>query len=158
METVRERLRTLLIILLETLSDRAGGTRADRRLFRERAVAAGFDEDDVDELLDWLRESWPEGRPLPRRPEPPLPGVGVRCLDEEERLALSPEAFGYLLDLSHRRQITRGQMERLIHYAGLVAESPLGRREVADLVDRVLFGTPGDGTGPAGEAGRASHH
>ena len=83
---------------------------------------------------------------------------GVRCLAEEERLALTPEAFGYLLALRHRRQISRRQMERLIHCAGLVSEAPLGRREMDDLLDRVLFDPAGGARGAPRPGDPAREH
>ncbi len=160
MDTVRERLKQLLIILLEAIEAGEEPGRLDRGLFADRIGRAGYDEAEISGILDWLEDHWlaaarAEARELP---DAPATAGGVRAYGENEQEYLTPEAFGRLLDLRRRGQITPQQMESLIHYASLVSETPLDRGEVEQLLDRILFSFPGRAPGDPPAAGRWTVH
>jgi len=75
-------------------------------------------------------------------------GRGLRHFDASERASMTPAACGYLLELCRNSQITRSQMELLIHYASVLDPGPLDRGELAELVDNFIFSFPGRGSAP----------
>lgn len=152
MESTRQRLRNLLIILLEAIASGEEDVWLDRQRFQDLVAAAGYDDSDIDGVLDWLEDQW---LPVARGAWPATGAErmsdsrGVRLFGEDEREFLTPDAFGYLLSLRRAGQITHQQMETLIHYASLVSLLPLERQEVDQLLERVLFSPPGrDPLGP----------
>lgn len=160
METVRERLKQLLMILLEAIETGEEPGRLDRGLFADRIGQAGYDVAEIGGILDWLEDHWlaaarAEARDLP---EAPAAAGGLRAFGENEQQFLTPEAFGRLLDLRRNGQITAQQMESLIHYASLVSETPVDRSELEQLLDRLLFSFPGRPSGEPPAAGRWTVH
>lgn len=69
-------------------------------------------------------------------------GHGLRLFDSAERTRMTPEACGYLLELSRRGEISRQQMEMVIHYASVMLPAPLDRGDLAELVDNFIFSFP----------------
>jgi uncharacterized protein Smg (DUF494 family) len=142
LEKARQVMRDLLILLLEAVSDEETDLWDEHGRFRAIMRAAGYDETIIADLLAWFEGQWQSDvRRDPLRPPPAasLSGQGVRLQTEEERACLTPEAFGRLLGLVHAGQISRAQMERLLHVASLTSPSPLDRSGVEDLVDQVVF-------------------
>jgi len=143
MEPLRDRLRRLLTLLLEVLDDTGGDLELDAADARELAAASGFDQEDLDRLQAWLRgHRDPLGLDDAADPlEPGLPRSrgSVRLLSAPEADALSVGAYGYLVELVHRGQITAGQMESLIQFAQLTGAGPLAPADLEPLLDHVLF-------------------
>ena len=142
METAREKLKNLLIILLEAVSEPGveGGLNAQK--FRELVTAAGYDVTDLGSIIGWLQSHLQPHQLVSTQTffsGEGGSGHGVRCLSDTERDFLTPDAFGYLLDLCTAGQISHLQMETLIHCACQVAEMPLSRPEMDRLIDQVLF-------------------
>jgi len=145
MEHLRTRLRDLLLLLLEAIDARQEGARAGLREIREMAEAAGFAEQDMQDLLDWLHDRWEPaaGQPawLATRFVGRASAGSLRQMGSGEDELLTPEAFGYLLDLVRTGQITTEQMETLIQFAQLVPDGPLNPDDLDALMDRVVFAT-----------------
>ncbi len=161
MESVQQRLKNLLLILLESLAARGDALALDRGRFQELAAAAGYDAVDVGGILDWLEDQWTSGsRPwLIAEPAASLGSPsGVRCYEGPDRQALEPAAFGYLLRLVDAGQLSRGQMEQLLQHAGLVAATPLDKRELDVLIDQIVFGRVTSGADFAPGPGAARPH
>lgn len=141
MEQERDRLKHLLVILLEALSGGREQT-AVRRRVQEKAAEAGIDLDDVHGLLDWIEDEWQLRDPGAWRPDPfpEQPGVdSVRVYDEEEQASLTSEALTWLLELRSRGQIDAAQLEAVIHYSTLLAVQPVTRIDLEMVLEQVLF-------------------
>ncbi len=67
---------------------------------------------------------------------------GIRHFDAMEQHALSPDARGYLLELSRRGEIPNEQRELIIHYASQLGGAPLERVDVEELLDHLIFAFP----------------
>ena len=142
MEPLRDRLRRLLTLLLEALDD-SGELELDAADARELAVASGFELEDLDQLQAWLHGQR-EPLELAAAAEPLVPGAersdaSVRLLSGFEAASLSVPAFGYLVELVHRGQISAAQMESLIQFAQLTGVGPLAPVDLEPLLDHVLF-------------------
>ena len=147
MEHLRTRLRDLLLLLLEAIDARQEGAESGTREIHEMIAGAGFGEQDMRELLGWLQARWEPamGEPawLATRQVNRASAGALRLMSPHEDDLLTPEAFGYLLDLVRTDQITAEQMESLIQFAQLAPDGPLTVHEVDALMDRVVF-VPGD--------------
>ena len=142
MEQERDRLKHLLIILLEALSTPRGGSGAPASRIQDKAEKAGLDDEDMNELLDWIESQWrwaenpgPSREPLP---ESPSPGA-FRLYGEAEREYLTGEALAWLIGLQDRAQIDQAQLEALLQYASLIAMRPLEVEDLEVVIEQVLF-------------------
>lgn len=161
MEQERDRLKHLLIILLEALSAAPGAHSGRRLRIQEKVAAAGLDEEDVNGLLDWIESHW-DLRALPtvgrgHMPEAPSEDA-VRIFGEFESEIVSPAALSYLVNLQASGQIDRAELEALLNYASLMATGPLEASDLETVIEQVLFrpGRPGM-TGGASEGQNDLH-
>jgi uncharacterized protein Smg (DUF494 family) len=142
MEQERDRLKHLLIILLEALSSQPGGTPAGKARIQEKAEAAGLDEEDVHGLLDWIESQWrlDEAPSWAREPLPDSPSArAFRLYGDAEREYLSSDALGWLIGLQDRAQIDQSQLEAVLQYASFVAMRPLEVPDLEMIIEQVLF-------------------
>jgi len=142
MELERDRLKHLLIILLEALSSSPGERSAGRARIQEKAEAAGLDEEDVHGLLDWIESQWrmDEAPTWAREPLPDAPSRGsFRLYGEAEKEYLSDAALGWLVGLKDRAQIDQSQLEAVLQYASFVAMRPLEVEDLEMVIEQVLF-------------------
>jgi len=156
MEQLRNRLRNLLELLLEALDARQEGVNYETDEMQEIVAAAGYRDEDMQELLAWLQDRWTPGMVDPAMVDPNMGetawlssrlvsragGQTLRQPGQREDELLTPGAFGYLLDLVRTKQITAEQMESLIQFAQLTPGGPLTVGELASLMDRVVFAEP----------------
>jgi uncharacterized protein Smg (DUF494 family) len=141
MEQERDRLKHLLIILLEALSG-GGGQASARARVQEKAAEAGIDVEDVHGLLDWIEDEWQLRGPGAWNPDPlpDDPGDGaVRVYGELEQESLTPEALSWLLELHRAGQINAAQLEALLHYATLMGGPPVDKIDLEMVLEQVLF-------------------
>jgi uncharacterized protein Smg (DUF494 family) len=155
MDPGRDRLKHLLIILLEALSGSQDGSAPNRTRIQEKAEAAGLDEDDVHGLLDWIESHWqPDGGvSWSRDPVPDAPSdKAFRVFGEADAEYLSPSGLGFLMELFNAGQVNRAQFEALLQYASFIAIKPLDPYDLETVLEQVLFrpGRP-DMTGGASE-------
>jgi len=155
MDPERDRLKHLLIILLESLSGSPETAPPDRARVQDKAEAAGLDEGDVNGLLDWIEAQWrPDGGPLwNEEPKPDAPSSGAfRIFSEADKEYLSAEGLGFLVELLNAGQINRAQLEAILQYASFIAVKPLDTYDLEAVLEQVLFrpGRPGM-TGGASE-------
>ena len=158
MEHLRNRLRDLLLLLLEALDTRQDGPVSDPEDVRQLIAAAGYGEQEMQDLLTWLQdrqrsddteETWLSARLVARAGHKTLRQMGSR----EDELLTVP-AFGYLLDLVRTSQITAEQMESMIQFAQLVPDGPLTPDDLSMLLDRVVFAERHTGPDRIGHANR----
>ena len=155
MDPERDRLKHLLIILLEALSGSPETMPPLTTRIQEKAQAAGLDEGDVHGLLDWIESHWlSDDRPRwDREPIPDAPSEkAFRYFSDVDSDYLSPEGLGFLLKLFNNRQINRAQLEALLQYSSFIALRPLEPFELESVLEQVLFRPDSPGmTGGASE-------
>ena len=158
MEHLSPRLRDLLLLLLEAIDARQEGRGAGLREIHEMVSAAGFGEEEVEGLLTWLHARWEpgDGEPawLAARQLGQASARALRQPGQREDELLTPEAFGYLLELVRTRQISWEQMETLIQFAQLSPDGPLTARQLDPLVDRVVLAQEDEGRAVPGRFDR----
>ncbi len=161
MDPERDRLKHLLIILLEALSVPPEDGPPSRNRIQERVADAGLDEADVHGLLDWIESHWgysrqntPDQEPLPEDPS----GQAFRIFGESDQDYISPEGMGFLIQLVENEQISRAQMEALLQYSSFIAIKPMTTYDLETVIEQVLFRAEKPGmTGGASEGLESSH-
>ncbi len=142
MEQERDRLKHLLIILLEALSVSPGDGGFSRNQIQDKVEAAGLDEGDVNGLLDWIESNLNQDavREWSREPELESPSAGAwRHFGEADREYITPDGIGFLIELLNAGQISRLQMEALLQYSSYIALTPLDRMDLETVIEQVLF-------------------
>lgn len=142
MEQERDRLKHLLIILLEALSVSTQEGGVSRNRIQEKVADAGLDEGDVNGLLDWIESNWNQdlNRYHPDHDQMDAPSPrGWRHFGDLDREYISMDGIGFLLELVHDRQISRLEMEALLQYAAYMAIAPLDRYDLETVIEQVLF-------------------
>jgi len=161
MDQERDRLKHLLIILLEALSVTDQDTQSVRNSINDKVTAAGLDEGDFHGLLNWLEDQWlsPEPRNWAGGPLPEAPSKGAfRHFSNMELDYLSPRGMGYLVELLNTGQITRVQLEALVLYSSYIALKPLDPYDLETVLEQVLFRQAEPGmTGGASEGQENIH-
>ncbi len=161
MDPEKDRLKHLLIILLEALSGSPEAQPPIRARIQEKVEAAGLDEGDMHGLLDWIESHWLIDD-LPtwnREPEPDAPSEkAFRYFGESDADYLTPKGMGFLIELFNSGQINRAQMEALLQYSSYIALTPMGPYDLETVLEQVLFrpGRPGM-TGGASEGFEGVH-
>lgn len=142
MEQERDRLKHLLIILLEALSVGTSEGSFSRSRIQEKVADAGLDEGDVHGLLDWIESSLNQDvvREWSREPELDAPSDGAwRHFGDTDKDYITPDGIGFLLELLNNKQISRLQMEALLQYSSYIALHPLDRYDLETVIEQVLF-------------------
>lgn len=142
MDQERDRLKHLLIILLEALSVSPSDAGVGRNRVQDKVADAGLDEADVNGLLDWIESSLNRDTGSDWAAEPPLeaPSAGTwRHFTDTDKEYISSDGIGFLIELLNRGQINRLQMEALLQYSSYIALSPLDRVDLETVIEQVLF-------------------
>lgn len=161
MDPQRDRLKHLLIILLEALSASGDEGPPSRSRIQEKAADAGLDEGDVHGLLDWIESNWNMYRDLPQEsdPMPDAPSTGAfRFFGEFDKDYITPEGMGYLIRMLNAGQITMTQMEAMLQYSSFIALKPLTSYDLETVIEQVIFRAQNPAmTGGASEGFESSH-
>ncbi len=65
--------------------------------------------------------------------------TGIRHFNQAEEDILSPNARGYLLELSRTGRIDQSQMELIIQFASMTMMGPVTKNMLTDVVDNLIF-------------------
>ncbi|MEZ5358500.1 MAG: DUF494 family protein [Candidatus Zixiibacteriota bacterium] len=101
----------------------------------------GFTDNEISSAYNWLLqhfEDYPESFSFT---DEEIGSTSVRILSETERKILSPEAYGYLLQLRHLRLLTTEQLEMILDRCALFASDPVDVTEVKILASSTMFDT-----------------
>jgi len=142
MEQERDRLKHLLIILLEALSVSSTEAGYSRSRIQEKVNAAGLDEADGHGLLDWIENNLNQDAVRSYRGEPEMETpseLSWRHFGDVDSGYITHEGIGFLLELLHAGQISPLQMEALLQYSAYIALTPLTRYDLETVIEQVLF-------------------
>jgi len=142
MNQERDKMKHLLVLLLEVLSLDPETSRSRAALIQGKAEAAGLGETDVHGLLEWIENHMlPSDEPVwPRDPAPDAPSEkAFRFFGESDARYLTPEGMGFLIGLRNSNQINRAQLEAVLAYASYVAYRPMDIYDLEPIIEQVLF-------------------
>jgi len=142
MDPEKDRLKHLLIILLEALSGSPEALPPVRARIQEKVQAAGLDEGDMHGLLDWIESHWLNDD-MPTWDRDPLPDSpsekAFRHFGDVDADYLTPKGMGFLIKLFNNGQVNRAQLEALLQYSSYIALTPLGPYDLETVLEQVLF-------------------
>lgn len=143
MEHLRNRLKHLMLLLLDVLDEREHAHSVTMDDLSDLLGRSGVSDKDLEDLLSWLRNRGPANTSgevwLSARQCNCASDGALRVMGPREDELLTPAAFGYLLGLVRTGQIAAEQMESMIQFAQLVPDGPLERSDLPPLLDRVVF-------------------
>ncbi|HID10671.1 MAG TPA: DUF494 family protein [Candidatus Latescibacteria bacterium] len=131
---MQQRILEIVVFLAHELN-RRGGELGDIAKLSQDLRLQGYTENEISTALSWLFERLEEDRGWKGTTY-----TGVRILHKVERRVLSPEAYGYLLQLRALGLITPGQMEAIIERALMTGASRIGQEDIKALTASLLFG------------------
>ncbi|MDG5766490.1 DUF494 family protein [Balneolales bacterium ANBcel1] len=98
----------------------------------------GYNKAEISAAYSWLMHKYENGEISQQKRDPghkPAP----RVLHPSERIQISPEAYGYLLDLYYLGILDASEMERLIEIAVFRPEGVSDPSEIKQWVAGLLF-------------------
>lgn len=105
----------------------------------------GYTENEINAAFSWLFERIKsETEELVLNDEPG--GQSFRVLNDIEKLVITPEAYGYIIQLRQLRLIEQTDMEQIIERAIMLGANSIGIEDVKSIVASLFFsGDDSDG-------------
>jgi uncharacterized protein Smg (DUF494 family) len=134
-----ERIPEVVAMILEQLRAFVEGDELALSDLSDALDRSDYDSDDVDAAFDFIFQALePVSHEMYTESRPGAPSI--RVLSDGERLALSPEAQGYLLRLRESGVLTDDQIEIVLEHATASRQPKMGIDEVRDIAGDVVFG------------------
>jgi uncharacterized protein Smg (DUF494 family) len=140
---MKEKLVQLLVHIMSELQSRVQLNEIDFGELKRR----GYTQAEITEALSWLHENMRVTNgavTIPARSS----GASKRVLHDVEKMALSLESQGYLIQLRELGLIDDHDLEAVIERAVLTGYDHLSIVEVREIVASVLLGKEGSGRRP----------
>lgn len=99
----------------------------------------GFTDIEISSAYNWLLKHFEDYPESFSAKENKLSHRSVRILSENERSIISPEAYGYLLQLKQFGLMTTEQMEMILDRCTLFDADPLDINEIKALASATMF-------------------
>ncbi|SVC48372.1 uncharacterized protein METZ01_LOCUS301226 [marine metagenome] len=137
-----EKIMEILVLLMQHMQDEQGHF-DDISDISEILTGQGYTHQEVTTALSWLFER------LHERAEPlidtaqPLRSKPNRILHSIEKLVISPEAYGYLIQLRGLGLIDDIQMEMLIERAMLTGARHISQKDMKSIAASILLNSEG---------------
>jgi uncharacterized protein Smg (DUF494 family) len=141
-----ERVVEILVYIMSEIRD---GKPAPNNLeiISRDLMQRGYTENEISSAFSWLYErSQDESEELVRHAGPTLEG-SFRLLHDLERLVISPEGYGYLLQLKHLGILSDAEVEQTIERAMMLGATHLSEADIKSLVASTLFNLEGASEG-----------
>jgi uncharacterized protein Smg (DUF494 family) len=103
------------------------------KLLSQKLAASGYTENEISFAFSWLLE-----KEKVKNHHLPL-NHSHRILHDFEKLAISPEAYGYLIQLYEFDVIDQMEMEQIIEKAMLSNNCPVSICEIKEIVTSTIF-------------------
>ena len=124
----------ILIILMQEINHR--GIQSERmEVLSGELLNRGYSEQEISTAFSWVLERMNLNREI-QEPDP----RSFRVLHNIEKVFISAEAFGYLLQLQWCGLINSDELERIIERALAAASPSMEVKEMNSIVMEVLFG------------------
>lgn len=133
MENMQGKLIEILIFLMSEIKNR--GMEEDRmEILSGELMDRGYSEQEISTAFSWILERiaafQDEISPNPK---------SFRVLHDIERVFISPDAYGYLLQLSSLGLLTSNELEKVIERALMISNPWMEVNEIKSVVVDVLF-------------------
>jgi uncharacterized protein Smg (DUF494 family) len=151
-ENTQQRAARVLRRLAERLEAYLGGDDLAFDALGERLDAESFGPEEL-QAAAWMLRSLAEPAMAAIELEGAPGKNALRILSPEERAAMSPEAWGYLLELRRRGSLDAGQIERVLDRVTESGEGPIDVAQAREIATRIALQAEDSMTGesPHGE-------
>ncbi|HEY3217061.1 MAG TPA: DUF494 family protein [Candidatus Eisenbacteria bacterium] len=143
----------LLSLVADHLEEFLEGNELALETLGESLEQGGFGAEDLQAVVLALRSLAGEGAgPGTAAVDDPPGRASQRVLSAQERESLSPEAWGYLLDLRRRGSLDPEQLERVMDRLAASGVRPVGVELAREVAARVALRAADGGLEPHGDA------
>ncbi len=134
------RIMEILVLLMDELSDRTWETDQINQ-FSEDLIQRGYTEQEINTAFYWLynRFNWDNANPHQALDVNDQSESSHRVLHIIEQRLLTPEAFGYLLQLKHLKLISARDIEEVIERLLILDIQPANVEDVKVVVQSMMF-------------------
>jgi uncharacterized protein Smg (DUF494 family) len=99
----------------------------------------GFTDTEISSAYNWLLKHFEDYPDSFSFTDKSINSRSVRVLSDTERGVISPEAYGYLLQLRHLSLLTMEQMEMILDRCALFVNDPVDINEMKILASVAMF-------------------
>jgi len=139
---MNERVVEILVYIMNEMQGEKAAPNNMEMISRD-LLQRGYTENEISSAFSWLYERHQnENEELVRHTGPTLSGT-FRVLHDLERLVISPEGYGYLLQLKHLGVLDDAQIEQVIERAMMVGATRLPEEAIKSLVASTLCNLDG---------------
>lgn len=136
---MQDKILEIVVYLMNRLTDHQGSlSNFDEMSADLRSM--GFTDTEISSAYNWLLkhfEDYPDSFSYAHNKK--ISSSAVRILSEMERNVISPEAYGYLLQLRHLDLLTTEQLEMILDRCALFVNEPIGLNEIKLLASVAMF-------------------
>lgn len=124
----------ILLILMGEIR-KSGMVKANMELISDELLNQGFSQQEISTAFSWILERTQEhGETITPRPQ------SFRVMHELERIFISKEAYGFLLQLYHIGLLTYDDFEKVIERSLLESTPQLDIEGIKLIIAEILFG------------------
>ena len=135
---MKKRVLDILSYMMKEIKENSLGD-VDLQLFVDVLSAQGFSEDDISMAMSWLMSHVENIHRVIHGQPSFVPRPIWRHLNETERNAISPGAFGYLFHLRELDLVSDYDMERIIEQAVNLDTPFLNVEDMQDLIAAIVL-------------------
>jgi uncharacterized protein Smg (DUF494 family) len=128
-------------ILVYIMSEIRGGKPIanDLEVISRDLLQRGYTQNEISSAFSWLFDRYQgESEELVRNTGPRLQD-SFRVLHDLERIVISPQGYGYLLQLKHLGILSDAELEQIIERAMMLGATRLSETAIKSLVASTLF-------------------
>ncbi len=137
---MQDKILEIVVYLMNQLTDHQG-TIGNIDEMSADLRSMGFTDSEISSAYNWLLQHFEDYPDSFSFSEKKISRRSVRILSEAERGVISPEAFGYLLQLRQLNLLTPEQMEMILDRCALFVNDPIDIGEMKILASVAMFDT-----------------
>jgi len=147
---MNERVVEILIYLMHEIRQKRGNIELMDGISKD-LIGKGYTENEINAAFSWLFERFKsDTEDILINEEADV--NSYRMLSDIERLVVSSEAFGYLIQLRQLRLIEQSEMEQIIERAMMLGVSSIGTEEIKTVVAALFFNSDDNEMLPLGKS------
>ena len=147
---MNERVVEILIYLMHEIRQKRGSIELMDGISKD-LIGKGYTENEINAAFSWLFERFKsDNEDILVNEEADV--NSYRMLSDIERLVVSSEAFGYLIQLRQLRLIEQSEMEQIIERAMMLGVGSIGIEEIKTVVAALFFNSDDSEMFPLGKS------
>jgi len=135
---VQDRILEIVVYLMNQLTDQQGSINSIDEMSADLR-SMGFTDSEISSAYSWLLNHFEEYPDSFSVTDKKIGNRSMRVLSEMERNIVSPEAYGYLLQLRCLKLLTAEQMEMILDRCALFVNDPIDLTEMKILASVTMF-------------------